>query len=258
MDMELGEGLGGVSSEESAEQREVREILGLLERRRRSLGVQFARWQIGPPPPPQLAQRLRRLPWHGLGRVALFIGFFATCYSVMISVAHSGVVIALWMIPLGLRNAFHWRTPESVRELMDFPSTDMQFPVRVSLKSRGQKVGTDQGVVTFVDDLLHFEGLKVSFDLPSRLLTYQTSGTKRSRINSKTEQGPHQLNWMYRDAGGSIEIRPYQTIRGVQKKLSESFKIALTVWSNAASQPHDVVSLPPVTTRNDQESDATR
>ncbi len=52
-----------------------------------------------------------------------------------------------------------------VTPLLTLPAPDTPYPCHVEIFRRGFLLGKDQGVVTFVDGWLHYEGLRTSFSL---------------------------------------------------------------------------------------------
>jgi len=76
-----------------------------------------------------------------------------------------------FFVPVGQWVGYLWRqlrhgkASQSVLNLLDYPSQVPQLPVRVLLSRDDMTIGQDDGVVSFCDGWLHYQGLRTSFSL---------------------------------------------------------------------------------------------
>ncbi len=204
--------------------------------------IQFAQWRNEPPKPPQLSTRLRRIPWISAGLTALIITAYLGLLLFM-ELLHAGGVIMVTggFIGMAIVSARFWQTPESVRELMDFPSPQLQFPVQVVLHAESGKLGLDRGIITFIDDLLHFEGHKLSFDLPS-IAFVNPSGR---HFSSTKPQGPYNIFWEFAGCRGRVEITVYRLVPGIARNYRMAFREAIIRWPASDPVKHKTLTFPP-------------
>jgi hypothetical protein len=150
-----------------------------------------------------------------------------------------------------LRARFH-RTPQAVREMMDFPATIPQFPVQITFYTATSKVGHDVGVITFIDDILHFEGRQISFDLTRQwadmIFIYQ------QRKPSKDKRGIYQIDWRGGTHYGKVKVISYRSIPGSMTNYVKEFDAALMSWLETTPIYHDKITLPPVLSRRQSQA----
>jgi hypothetical protein len=204
--------------------------------------LSFAEWRQEPPKPPQLKERLRRLPWFYLGCVVAWFLVIAILSVIQEMLHLKGVVQAMStgsavfvVAYLRLRQA-----PQSVRELLDLPSEIDQYPVSVDIFCEGQKMGSDLGVVTFVDDALHFEGRRTSFSFSNEI-------TQGKTISLKEKQKGRSIAIPWRAGGqsGLIAFGPFDTVPGVGKGYLFKFVRDLAIWKVTPQTKQASTRLPP-------------
>jgi hypothetical protein len=225
------------------------------------MSVHFARWRARPSGSLRFVQWLRGPYWQdicvlfGIGLAYLIVLRFGLLLVASQLGIRFGFVVGSVMVALVARIGLmlYRKTPESVRGLLDFPDTGIQYPVRVVLNVFALGVGSDYGVVTFADDLLHFEGVEVSFDLPSCLAAdHEPRRGQPKRFHLHFSQGPFVVSWRHEKTWGQIEFRAYERVRGVDRNYRDAFQEALMIWSNRPGRPHEVLSLPPRVSRRRQ------
>jgi hypothetical protein len=211
-----------------------------------------ATWIEGPPRPMRFSQRFSRLPWSGIGLAASIIGSYAILCILLCLVGGLPALLCLSpFLAIWVRSSLTGKAPESVREMMDFPSPEAQFPVQVRLLKNRRFLGKDQGVVTFSDDLLHFEGLRVSFDVPNDSTMFKMPSKARgNQFASLYDHGPYTVKLSNAKSSGGVEFQVYQTVRGVNHRFRDAFEESLIRWRMASVRPHENLALPPFTPRN--------
>jgi hypothetical protein len=221
--------------------------------------LQVATWRKELPQSPTLSQKLKHFPWLNLLVPAILGAAWIVLNVWLIWVKH----INWGTVPLNVPfialvyNLLHTRTPESVRELMDFPSLSPQFPVSVTMSNkRGRRV-RDIGIVTFSDDLLHFQGRRTSFDLlnlfttinplpfPDNSPKINLGKVQPSKQNSSFLFTNIPLSWSIGDSGGRIQFTPYQGVPGIKGNHAKRFHGAMHDWQLAKPVEHELITLPP-------------
>ncbi len=143
------------------------------------------------------------------------------------------------------------RLAAQVDQLATLPSPEAAFPCQIEVFGNGYFAGKDQGVVTFVDGWLHYEGLRTSFSfLPSAVR--RNSG----RQVDPRESGPVAsfVRWLsdrYRIEfadGGAVEISPVNEqffVGFTPTVLREFFGVGLERWMRDAAPSVGDSVLPP-------------
>jgi hypothetical protein len=151
---------------------------------------------------------------------------------------------------LFLRLRYH-RTPETIRDMMDFPSVVPQFPVQITIYNATGKAGQDIGVITFDEDILHFEGRQIAFDLPSGWS--DPVYTARNRKSSTFSHGPYEISWSIGDQTGKLRINSFRSVSGSTTEFAPAFRTAFGTWRAATPNYHPKITLPPMLSRNQSE-----
>jgi hypothetical protein len=218
-------------------------ICALLEAQITKPTTTFAEWRPAAPQPPQFTTRLNRLPWDVGVRACFFIA--AICAGILILDKFNLYFFSgSWINALIVWGAFpsiFSKAPESVKEMMDFPEVVPQYPVHVSILRGGVKVGTDVGVVTFSDHLLHFEGRKTSFGFARRDI-FLTERPKKMRMTNRFQAS---VEWSYENGDGKLQIVPYGRVSGSKKRYGLDFKVAMWNWETSKSLSKFRSILPP-------------
>jgi hypothetical protein len=118
-------------------------------------------------------------------------------------------------------------TRRRVKDLLDLPATSSAFPVSIVLSFRSIDYGSDVGIVTFVGEWLHFEGIACSFSLKSTELVSDSAvcfegPAGQSRVNFSCESDRKQfskefLAWAWlRSTDGESPLPPITPQAGLQ------------------------------------------
>ncbi|HWD41667.1 MAG TPA: hypothetical protein VG944_22690, partial [Fimbriimonas sp.] len=188
------------------------------------------------------------------------------------------LVAFVWMVGKG------WpKSPRALQDLMDVPPVLPQFPVSIALMFKGLFYGQDQGVVTFVDGQLHFEGLRTCFSLPRYCLEMKPirgpssarstpfmEGMQRGRQDLRAFATPfstrrsllfdnpswetdigsfcaYDIKWEHRDlVGGSMRVVPFDAKWNARAGYDSEFCRAFEEWFASATGYSDAI-FPPLT-----------
>ncbi len=218
--------------------------------------IQISEWHQSRPESRAVLERVKRLPWIA---ILYCFGLLAFSLSIHVTVTHRWNV-GEWvlsqlgvMVSRGTSWAYyvHKRAPLKEKDLMDFPVSVIQYPVSVKIRTPRGLAGTDVGVVVFMDDLLHFEGTRISFDLlrSMALLGVPDSIRSRSRSKNKKRRGVT-LPWELGSHRGQIVVMPFEKVPGLGHEFADAFWQALYQWESTASVTHQTLCQPP--TRQDR------
>jgi hypothetical protein len=98
-------------------------------------------------------------------------------------------------------------TPRYIYPLLDRPGAVDQFAVRITLVRGNVAYGSDEGVISFVDEILHYSGLRTTFSL-SRQRTH------RLKLSNKKERSDLvEIRWDDEEFVGKLIVRPYRLDR---------------------------------------------
>lgn len=217
-----------------------------------SLKRTFATWHEPPPADPVFLRRVRRLRFERFLVVVGIVGFYVAAIVVsLVARVHviSGLggtwgIVAMLVIWAWTRRA----RPDTVY-LFDLPPTVPQFPVDVTIRANDHEIGRDSGALSFIGDVVRFEGRRTSFELsrgdvvPS--LNVTTKGRPRNAYTRK------RLSLFYRDGANCyrVSITPYDRLDGVGRKLLAPFTDAAFEWTHLAFGSAFGSAYPPRTSR---------
>jgi hypothetical protein len=179
-----------------------------------------------------------------LGALVLTIFLVQVCLLILHGHFQIFLLIPLiWVVALSRKRA--GRAPKEVWEMIDLPFNFEQFPVRVGFHTNGRKKGEDEGVITFTNDLMHFEGRRVSFDLPSSAITH-VRNTAVAKVDRREMPGNQTvLGWSAMGAIGVLTITPYQLVEG-ESDMVFAFRYALAPWFESDPVSHRHLIFPPI------------
>ena len=138
---------------------------------------------------------------------------------------------AIWGGRIHLKARRFSPRPLPVSELLTLPSPEPSFPCRIEILNRGTLVGTDIGIVTFLEGWLHYEGHRTSFSL------------RRSDVS---ERSGERLNLA---EGGTVAFEPHDWIElgdTVEFDLKKRFGANLRSWMRSDAPVGEPI-LPPLT-----------
>ena len=206
---------------------------------------ELTEWQIAPPAPPLLRERSRRWPWRKwLTATFLTLAWLAAIY-LMFQMRNTGIFYVCLIATIGLYNrAKFGRAGLDVRDLMDLPPVVPQYPVEVVYHYRNAVYGSDNGIVSFVDGSMNFQGRKSRFSLTHAHLVNASEATP-SNIASPRHR--YLMTFAYGEGTYLIALRSFDSVPGVGVGFQAKFRAAFHRYhapSNERSQP---ALLPPLT-----------
>ncbi|HWD41027.1 MAG TPA: hypothetical protein VG944_19420 [Fimbriimonas sp.] len=162
-----------------------------------------------------------------------------------------GVVVVVWM------KALRHRPHPRVLHLLDVPRSEHQFPVRILLTAHRQRLGSDEGVISFIGGWLHFEGLRTAFSFKPDAVELKSSPKqiyspidtlmwKSQSQNLET----HSLHYRINNFDRTVEIEPYNRIQGVPSPLREDFNALIRAWKKRDVPPEGESLAPPIAPLN--------
>ncbi len=143
------------------------------------------------------------------------------------------------------------RPNPAVLHLFDIPRAENQFPVRISLLGSGTSLGSDEGVISFVDGWLHYQGLKTSFSLKPNSVEHDSTPFTRHGLQglfiSKGQAQQfetHTLTYSLESFVCSLRIVPFDRVQGIEIPLRDRFNAEIRAWKEGKI-PLDGESLMP-------------
>lgn len=213
--------------------------------------AKYSDWLPAPPPDPDFLRRLRRVRWEkGVAAVAM-VGacagftwlFFWNLHvnPLLIIQAVIGSWGAVWL------RAKSWRAAPHVSDLLDLPATFPQFPVELKYKILGCSYGADEGVLSFVDGWMHFQGRRTSWSLcaPGANAIGVQAVSSCAQASSTTPVTKI-ITWRRLGRSYQIEVLPMDRLEGLGAGLQRKFSLELDAWNRTARRCKGAPIFPPV------------
>lgn len=118
---------------------------------------------------------------------------------------------------------------QELKYLVDKPSTAFQVPVQISIYQGIFCIGKDEGVMSFAEDWVLYEGLRLSFAIHSD--TFAKLDNCLPRL-SATYTGSYQLPLTFGDERRKLRVLPYGSFDGKQSDLQRQFAKELNAAKN--------------------------
>ncbi len=166
-------------------------------------------------------------------------------YSGIMAIGSVGAWYSSWVL-LGIAFLLLWlettrllaHAGSSVRGLMDLPAGVDQFPVRLRYIANDVSYGADQGLLSFLDGSVHFQGRRTTFSFP-------VAGARIFRDRGKrAAPRMYSLRWDAEDFSREIQVRPFDSIVGLGSGYSCRFWLACPE-SEGRVTPEEPGLLPP-------------
>ena len=146
-----------------------------------------------------------------------------------------------------IKFAKHQRPPNPINHLMDLPAGSPQYPAKVQISYLGLKMGEDLGVVTFADNMLHFEGKRTAFGFDRSFSRNPRSFRRDWAIMASYLVLPStNLRWEDGKRKGTVAFTPFESGRKISSYERVQFRFALDTWASADSKPALISLLPPI------------
>ena len=212
--------------------------------------VRFSEWQSAPPPDTDFLRRVGRLRWEkGLGAAAIAVVWVAYFWLfVGFGPFHGGggfigtlglLTSAVWMNVRSRRAAPH------VADLLDLPATCAQYPVELRYAVDNVTYGSDEGILSFVDGWMHFQGRRTSWSLAAKGTSLSPLGSSAHTKKQRTDYG-RRVNWSDGKSMYSIQLLPMDGLDGLGSGLRKKCHVTLEEWKNSASVASANVTVPPI------------
>lgn len=141
-----------------------------------------------------------------------------------------------------LRNTWfsmlYGRANRAVEKLLDDPPTVPQLPVRITLWSGDWAIGKDEGVVSFCDGWMHYQGLRTSFSL------------HRSNVARHPESGwalgaPFRFAYELQDRHRTLQVQPLNALGSKSRLQWDEFHRLFWYWDKTEEDLNGSPVYPP-------------
>jgi hypothetical protein len=175
--------------------------------------------------------------------VALWAPILAILYSM-----GGNIFLSSSLIPFSYAMWFRMRSRRAgpqLMELIDAPSAVRQYPVEVRYRKEEQAYGEDQGVLSFVDGLVSFEGLRSSFTLSKANGSYRGVPIVKQRRHAPEDLLIHRFNWLDGYDEYEVDVIPFEKLKGGSENMRSDFIADVEAWFSHVSPETKYSLLPP-------------
>ncbi|HWD41028.1 MAG TPA: hypothetical protein VG944_19425 [Fimbriimonas sp.] len=224
------------------------------------IAPRFAKWRSRPTHPPTWRTRLKEARWERLAfpvfaiLLVLVLGWYWAQLPPVFRMILRVPSYAVFGFIL-LANAKVWsRRPHAlVVRMLDIPCPNNQFAGHVSFTGKGMTLGKDEGVITFTEGWLHFEGLRTSFSLKPDGVELKSRSMSRESISMRfiprtqaAKMETHSLSYSLANIDFHLTIAPFDRAVGNDPGLRDRFSRAIRAWKEGSAPREGEALFPPL------------
>ena len=231
----------------------------LADTRQDASPAKFSEWLPSPPPDPDFLRRLRTLRWERAGIAVALAGGWALVFALIPFLPSPGILVGISCWLLAPATVAAWmrtqtrRAAPHVADLVDLPATCPQFPVELQYRFHGCVYGVDEGLISFVEGWMHFQGRRTSWFLScndghSRVVGrhFQVLGYAALRSDANSIPFVRDVFWKKGGKPYRIRITPMDSVDGLGTGLCRGFGEAIQKWHSSARLDSRNCIYPPV------------
>ena len=129
-----------------------------------------------------------------------------------------------------------------LRTLIDLPATTLHVPVQISLHDGIFCIGRDEGVISFVEDWVLFEGLRLSFAVHASTFAQLRNCLPRLSV---PHTGSYQLSLEVGGQRRTLRVLPFDSFDGKSAGLQRAFAKELAAAKNCRYDESSPETWPP-------------